>query len=139
MNLKLERFCYDKGTFGHLFLPSGEVLCTVEKPWMDNAPFKSCIPIGVYDVEHRRFNRGGYDALEIMDVKKRTHILFHIGNYVENVVGCVGVNTEFGSRGREWCGLGSKKAFNKLMLECKDENEIMLTITNKQGGVLSKL
>ena len=136
MILELERFCYHDGTFGILTLPDGSKLCTVEKPWVNNEPFNSCIPIGTYKVRHKRFNRGGYQALEILDVVNRTHILFHIANYVREVVGCVGVNTSFSSNNSKWCGVGSKKAFNKLMAACKGEDEIMLTITNKIGGIL---
>ena len=118
----LSRFCYSpEGTFGHLTLPSGLVLATVERPWLDNKTMVSCIPVGNYQCSPRRFYRGGYDAVEIKDVPGRSHILFHIGNYVRNFNGCVGLNSQHGARGNEWCGWGSTAAFEAFMEELGQE------------------
>ena len=130
----LERFCYsEQGTFGTLTLPSGSELSTVEKPWQNNEASVSCIPIGKYKCEPRRFNRGGYAAVEITGVEGRTHILFHIGNTVKDVVGCVAVGTRLGVVGRSWAVINSTDAFASFMSEVGGGFD--LTITNKTGGV----
>lgn len=40
----------EMGTFGRWEI-NGEVFYTVERPWQGNAPFISCIPAGIYQVE----------------------------------------------------------------------------------------
>jgi len=134
--VKLERFCYsDFGTFGNLILPSGEVLATVERPWLHNARSISCIPIGPYRCEPTRFNRGGYNAVEVMHVEDRTHILFHIGNFVRDCNGCILVNQKHGAINGEWCGINSKHSFNHFMGSVGKE-PFTLVISNKDGGKL---
>ena len=134
--MKLERFCYsDFGTYGTLILPDGTHLATVERPWLNNSARISCIPIGKYDCRPRRYNRGGYDAVEVRGVEGRTHILFHVGNYVRNSNGCILVNSHHSAIGGEWCGAGSKKAF-KLFMDSVDKKPFKLEINNLTGGIL---
>ena len=63
-------------------------LYTVERPWLDNKPFESCIPTGTYDLEWIT-RPSGKPAIQVMDVPGRTHILLHPGNDVQDVVGCI--------------------------------------------------
>ena len=136
ITVKLERFCYsDFGTFGYLYLPNGEQLATVERPWIGNQPRVSCIPIGEYDCEPRRYNKGGYDAVEVLNVPKRTHILLHIGNYVRNSNGCILINSRHGAFNQEWCGSASKKAFRSYM-EQVGNIKSKLIVYNKECGFL---
>lgn len=70
-------------------LVAGGFRCyTVERPWLDNEPFKSCIPPGHYDCE-RIIRPSGKPAISIKNVPDRTHILIHPGNDVQDVVGCI--------------------------------------------------
>jgi len=134
--VKLEIFSYaNDGTYGYITLPSGIVLATVERPWLDNAPSVSCIPIGTYICKPRRYFRGDYDAIEITDVKGRSYILFHVGNYVHNSKGCILINTDFGWNDGKMCGISSTSAFSKFMEELGN-SEFELVITNKEGGIL---
>ena len=95
LKLSLIRFAYlDTGTFGHLWLPSGVVLHTVERPWLFNKPRVSCIPEGTYKLAPRHFFRGGYDTYEVTGVPGRRYILFHIANWPTDVEGCIGLGTE---------------------------------------------
>ncbi len=136
MHIILQRFCYSPhGTFGHMRLPSGVVLATVERPWADNIPMVSCIPIGDYECGPRPFYRGGYDAVEIKAVPGRSHILMHVANFPEQVNGCIGINSYFGANQGKWCGWRSKDAFNRLMSEVKQQS-FDLHITNLVGGTL---
>ena len=111
MNLTLERFCAaETAVFGRLLAPSFSCF-TVERPWLDNRPFVSCIPEGLYPLRPRRYNRGGYETFEIADVPGRTHILIHRGNLPRHVQGCVAVGRALGCIGGEWAVTQSAAAF----------------------------
>lgn len=110
----LERFCCaDFGTFGRLFVP-GYSCYTVERPWLENRPWVSCIPCGTYGVEAQRYNRGGYETCGLMDVPNRTHILIHRGNLPTDVQGCIAVGTDVGCVNGKWAVTGSAAAFEEL-------------------------
>ncbi len=126
----LNRFARtSKGTFGALFTPNDLEFATVERPWLDNKPFVSCIPEGLYECAPRWYNRGKYLAIEILDVPDRTHILFHIANHSRHVAGCVGVNERLGFEDHSIRGYDSALGFNRLMTEARDTN-FKLSINN---------
>lgn len=113
----IERAYTPLGTFGTLTLPSGVVLYTVERPWLDNRPRVSCIPEGEYECRPRQFFRGGYPASEILDVQGRSHILFHVANRPRDVEGCIGVGSRLGAVAGDWAVLDSKTGFRQFMSE----------------------
>tara|TARA_A100001391_G_C4964752_1_gene250966 strand:- start:238 stop:660 length:423 start_codon:yes stop_codon:yes gene_type:complete len=91
--LTLTRFAlFDDRTLGRLTY-GNEVFYTVEKPWKDNEPFVSCIPAGSYTITKGDSPRFGPNTWQVMDVPGRTHILFHVGNTADDVVGCIAVGT----------------------------------------------
>jgi len=88
------------GTFGILTMP-GYSCHTLERPWLGNQPFISCIPPNdtendkdIYKLREGFFNRGGYPTVEVVDVKGRTHIKFHKGNTVTDTQGCILLGTD---------------------------------------------
>lgn len=94
--LKLTRNAYlDMGTFGEIFA-GGETFVTVERPWLDNRVNVSCIPEGGYILKPSRYNRGGYDAMQVVSVPHRSHIKMHIANTMFNVKGCIGIGEDLG-------------------------------------------
>ena len=64
---------------------------TIEKPWKDNTPYKSCIPADTYDLVRVNSPKYGENMWEIQDVPNRTHILIHVANWSKDVLGCVGL------------------------------------------------
>ena len=102
-NVILERFAYaPDGTFGRLMLPNGQRFFTVERPWLSNKPFESCIPDGIYTLEKRRSGvverstEGNYvTGWEVTHVPGRTYIMIHPGNWPENFQGCIGVGLNY--------------------------------------------
>lgn len=94
MNLILERHSYSPvGTFGRLFTGHG-ILHTVERQWLGNKPYESCIPEGVYDVIP--YSSAKYpDVWELQDVPGRSKILIHVANYPREVEGCIGLGMGF--------------------------------------------
>jgi hypothetical protein len=101
-----------------------ESFVTVERPWLGNKPFESCIPEGVYTVKRHVSPKFGV-CFKVQDVHNRTHILFHVGNTKDDVVGCIAVGTMFGS---SYSILQSKIAMNRLLDTIK-EDEFTLTIS----------
>jgi len=65
-----------------------------EDPWLDNEPWVSCIPAGLYTCRRVDSPKFG-DTFEICDVPNRTHILFHRGNTHHNTNGCVLVGEKY--------------------------------------------
>jgi len=69
----------DHGMFGRLFYNKFSCF-TLELPWRDNKPNKSCIPTGTYKVKWMFSGRYG-KKYELQNVENRTNILIHRGNY----------------------------------------------------------
>lgn len=67
---------------------------TLEPSWLLNESWVSCIPSGSYTLSKRHSSRYK-DHFEIRNVKDRSNILIHIGNYFRNTEGCVLVGTRF--------------------------------------------
>jgi hypothetical protein len=90
-------------------------LYTIERPDLDNVPMLSRIPAGDYTCVRTWYHKGGYDTYEITDVPGRTRILFHKGNVMKDVNGCIAVGTMFGMLGRDMAVLRSGEAFGLFM------------------------
>jgi hypothetical protein len=69
----------DHGTFGFLVF-GGSVVRTVELPWRDNRPQRSCIPVGSYRcaiVKSPKFGR----VYGVQSVPNRSNVLIHSANF----------------------------------------------------------
>jgi hypothetical protein len=98
MRLRLERYAYTpSGTLGRLFA-GDNTLYTIERPWLSNKAFESCIPQGYYRCE--RYSSARFpDTWQIAGVPERSLILFHVANYADDVEGCVGLGmSQMGDR-----------------------------------------
>lgn len=88
--IEMRRFCYHpEGTLGVLVC-NGTRYYTIERPWLDNAPMISCIPVGTYQMGWRESPRFGW-TWEVKDVENRTFVLMHVANYPKDVQGCIGL------------------------------------------------
>ena len=135
--LRLLRFCYcPQGTFGVLEAENKAVLYTVERPWADNVPNISCIPVGDYRLRPRYYNEGKYPAIEVCDVPGREYILFHIANCRYDVTGCIGVGLSLGvlwvhARNQHvWAVMESRLAFRQLYDWYEARNPERITIVD---------
>jgi|TARA_Y100000310_G_scaffold202996_1_gene203258 hypothetical protein len=91
--MKLIRFAYfTDRTLGQLH-HQDKTWWTIERPWLDNQPNVSCIPTGTYPLERVDSPRFGPRMWQISRVPDRTHILIHVANTADNVMGCVGLGT----------------------------------------------
>lgn len=113
-----------------------QIFTGLEQPWMDNKPFHSCIPAGVYTLEP--FNSDKHPDTWVM-VNTDLHVyaepgdippdlvavarftcLIHAANLVEDVQGCIALGMESGTMYNEALKRGepavfqSKKAMDLL-------------------------
>jgi len=111
----------DMGTRG-VFALAGRSWPSLELPWRENKPSRSCIPPGTYRVEIRDSPRFGR-VYEIRDVPGRSHVLIHAGNlagdvdkgFASDVEGCVLVGRDAGTLAGQWAVLASRFALSELM------------------------
>lgn len=78
--------------------------CGMEKEDLFNQQDISCIPNGVYKARKytsKAKGTTGGKTLVIENVPNRTGILFHIGNYPEDSLGCILLGDSFSVEGRK--------------------------------------
>ena len=125
MYATLERFCYSPfGTLGTLTY-GGKSFVTVERPWLGNLRYESCIPEGVYTCKRYRSARFP-STFEVTGVEGRSHILFHVGNTAKDVQGCIALGQFldkcYGVR-------NSRFAFGEFMEDMRGRDKFELKIT----------
>jgi hypothetical protein len=90
----------------------GDFLCyTLERPWADNAPNVSCIPLGAYDVRMAWSNHFQKDMPHIVGVPGRSDIMLHPLNFVWQTQGCVGL----GDKENGYTLVDSADAFTRFL------------------------
>jgi len=84
----------NEATQGILYMP-GYACYTLERPWLSNKPFISCIPAGEYWAEKYQSSRLNKQlkgwAINIKNVPDRLKIAVHIANKVGELEGCIAV------------------------------------------------
>ena len=134
IELKLNRKKYrDKQTLGVMDVyKNNEFVCsmaTLEKAWLNNQRNESCIFPGFYIVEHYH-SVNHPNSFEITNVKDRTSILIHSGNYYTHTAGCILIgltHTDLNNDGY-YDVEQSSKAYDKLRSICKYEEIININI-----------
>ena len=107
----LSRTYFPDGTNGKLECEGKHICLTIELPWKNNQTKVSCIPEGKYFIK-KRYSKKFQWHLEVLDVKNRSFILFHLANNsLQELNGCIAPVTKFSGPG---LGLMSRKAFSKL-------------------------
>ncbi len=137
----LERFNHGSdGTFGKWKFPTGEEYFTVEQPWNNNEPFKSCIPPGVYYLEKRhspivKQTSGGEftEGWEVTGVPNREYCMLHPANWPMDVAGCIGPGLRYAiTRDRKNnlsnSVMDSRDAFRQMMGLLDEKNSWALDV-----------
>lgn len=93
----ISRKCYT-GIYGTLYdSDSTHELCkTFELPWKFNQRSVSCIPTGKYHCKFRYTITKGR-IIDVLDVKDRSGIMFHVGNSYVDTDGCILVGFDYGN------------------------------------------
>jgi Family of unknown function (DUF5675) len=118
------------GTFGEWRENGGAFEAfTVERPWLDNQPFVSCIPDGTYPLQRFHSSRFGHVWM-VCEVPNRSSILIHPANWPSDVEGCIGLGKEIGELLEKKAILNSSSKIQEFHLLMTGQTEGMLTIMN---------
>jgi hypothetical protein len=119
MDLKLERQRFtNRSTIGSIYYDNEFICYTLERPWKNNEPFESCVPVGAYQLAPHHTDRHPNTFALVGDTvshhksdKQRYAILFHPANYPRQLNGCIacGVLAEHDQM------VGSTEGHRKLM------------------------
>jgi hypothetical protein len=120
---RLKALTDDQGTIGIFSVPALGWSCFVnELPDRDNRSNLSRIPAGDYTVSIRQSPKYGL-IFHVKDVKGRSWILFHSGNYAGDILkgwkthskGCILLGRKVGVLGRQRVVLNSRSTLAKFM------------------------
>lgn len=113
MEIILQRSYHPQGTNGMLSIKGQPApLCyTIELPWRNNEPQRSCIPEGTYALE-KRYSKQFKAHLHVTQVPGREWILIHPANHaLEELKGCIAPVTLITGMGK---GILSRQACKRL-------------------------
>lgn len=136
MKATLTRNYQANQTKGRLVVSNGFECDTLELKWRDNQNSVSCIPEGTYKVVPR-YSPKYKNHLHVLDVSKRSFILFHSGNYAgsknpktgqPDIRGCILVGKGYADINKDGIEdiLSSGVTMKKLMDSCPDGFELTI-------------
>ena len=140
--LEIVRFCDsdEMGTFGEVYF-NGDFICyTVEQPWRDNEPNRSCVPVGLYElVDYASPKYGEVFALRNLQLDigvypgeaKRFACLIHAANRAVELQGCIAPGEDLGMVNDHWAVTRSKVALRELYRLIEEHEIKLLMINNK--------
>lgn len=100
---------------------------TLERPWLDNAVRKSCIPEGTYECRRVKSPKFG-NTFEVTKVPGRSAILFHAGNTADDSLGCILVGHGFDPvKGKDGV-VSSTKEFGEFLKRQHGSDTFTLTV-----------
>lgn len=91
----IRRLHLDAATLGQVILPNGAEVLSLERGWIDNAPWVSCIPCGEYVLEWDTTGRVK-NVPRLRDVPGRTQINIHQANWAHQLQGCIALGMNWG-------------------------------------------
>ena len=100
---------------------------TLELAWNNNKVRESCIPIGDYKVKKRKSKKFG-NHFHIQNVKDRSYILIHKGNYYTDILGCVlvGDDLSYINGDNEIDVVNSSKTMKELLKRLPNEFDLKI-------------
>jgi hypothetical protein len=140
--VKLERFAYTPwGVFGRLVYGDFRAF-SVERPWVNNVAQQSCIPDGEYNLQWYNSPKhgptwavvGGTVSLFPEPGKARAAVLIHVGNTMDDLLGCIALGSTLGTVNGKWAVLNSTATVNSFLSLTKGKS-LQLSITPLTGTV----
>lgn len=122
-------------TLGTVLLPSGKVIKSIERPWLNNRANISCYPEGVYLAKWiDRSASGKYKRVwHIQNVPKRSGILWHVGNLVRHSRGCTLPGLRHGKLKGLPAVLASGSGLNAMRRELEGQNFLLIVASIPKG------
>jgi len=106
--------CFDESTIGRILINDEEIGRTLELPWRNNERKISRIPKGEYKAFIRNDGKRKW-RLQLKNVKDRSYIQIHIGNYQRDITGCILVGEDVIKHTNKECMVtNSKKTMDRL-------------------------
>jgi len=99
-----------------MILPNGEMLFSLELPWLNNRPYVSCIPEGEYFF--MRDTHGRHTYFRVLNVPGRSAIEFHPANNTSQLQGCIAPCLRIDNG----IGIASRSACDKMLAFYGDES-----------------
>ena len=99
-----------------MILPSGEMLFSLELPWLNNRSYVSCIPEGEYFF--MRDTHGRHTYFRVLNVPGRSSIEFHPANNTSQLQGCIAPCLRIDNG----IGIASRSACDKMLAFYGDES-----------------
>ena len=118
----------DEYTYGILYIDGVRFCVTLERPYLDNRRNVSCIPFGRYKCKLVYSPSFKKELYEVQDVRGRTNILMHNGNYIDSSAGCLLLGEHFGILKNKIAILDTNKTLRLFMANLSDYKEFNLII-----------
>ena len=115
---------------------AGKTFHILERPWKDNLPNESCIPIGEYEAVFLPQSASGkyQNIYQLQSVPGRSDILIHPGNVVEHSRGCLIIGLRRGMFDGKPAVLDSRTALADLVETTGLDNFLLKIIGEQQLG-----
>jgi hypothetical protein len=134
------------GTFGEVKVDDS-VFYTVERPWLDNEPYESCIPEGCYEMLWLKtttpvpsefegntwYLKGDSVGVFANENKQRSRVANHIANTDKDVRGCIGWGKSLSYIESRWGVASSHTAMKELLAILGPENHSISILSSKMG------
>ena len=109
---------------GYIAIHGLVVAYTLERPTVDNQPLFSAVPAGTYSA-HLRYDHNDHWRFELEGVPGRSNVQIHVGNTIDNTIGCVLIGTALGAH---FCSLSQSRAayaaFKKAVYDTADDRGV---------------
>ena len=138
MELEIIRTYHEEGVNGSLYV-NGVLQCyTIELPWKNNEPRRSCIPEGRYMIQ-KRYSPKFKHHLHLLQVPGRSLILMHSANDAKKeLFGCIAPVSIVTDPGK---GLVSKVAFEwikTLVYPALEKGPVFVNIKSIKNDIAGK-
>jgi len=135
MELVLKRTYYPNGTNGTIYINGVKICHSIELPWLENKPQRSCIPEGAYELK-KRWSPKYKDHYCLQAVPGRKYILVHpANNAVKELRGCIAPVLYLSGEGKGTFSQMALKSLQALIDEVIEEEKVFIRITSAKRTI----
>jgi len=125
MTLTVDRnmTCDDESTIGALYIDGKHIGRTLELPYRNNEPMISAIPAGTYKAFMRVDGKRGW-RIQLKDVQDRAFIQIHVGNYQDEIEGCILLGDSVSKNGSQCMVTNSRNTVEILRQQIASKGDL---------------
>lgn len=132
MELVLKRTYYTAGTNGTIYIDGVKICHSIELPWLDNKPQRSCIPEGKYELK-KRWSPKYKDHYWLQAVPGRKYILVHPANNASKELrGCIAPVLYLSGEGKGTFSRMALKSLQALIDEVIEAEKVYIRIEKSE-------